>query len=297
MPIPTKSAINLALLELTADGEAHSTKEATAALAERLGLTDSERHELLPSGEPRFRTSVSWSRYGLIQAGLLRAPRRGAFEITPRGRQILAERPTDLPDSALKRIAAGSFPPAGEDGESPSPRDEDDQSPVERMASADALLRAELASELLDAVKQAPPEFFERLVVDLLQRMGYGWVEEAGRVIGKTGDGGIDGEIEEDPLGLDVVYLQAKRWSGPVPRPELQKFHGALAGRKARKGVFITTSSFTQAAREFAESVDFRIVLMDGEQLVRTMIAHDVGVATRHTWVLKELDKDYFPHD
>jgi restriction system protein len=169
------------------------------------------------------------------------------------------------------------------------------ETPEERMATAYQTLRADLQADLIEQVKSASPPFFERLVVDLLLAMGYGGSrQDAGRAIGKSGDGGIDGIIKEDKLGLDVIYIQAKRWEGTVGRPEVQKFAGALQGHRASKGVFITTSSFTREAEEYANAINTKLILINGAVLTELMIDHNVGVATTGTYELKRVDADYF---
>ncbi len=169
------------------------------------------------------------------------------------------------------------------------------QTPEDALASAYSTLRKDLESEILSSVKEASPSFFERLVVDLLVRMGYGGNrQDAGKALGKSGDGGIDGIINEDRLGLDVIFIQAKRWEGMVGRPEIQKFAGALQGQRARKGVFITTSSFTKEAQEYASLIESKIILIDGDHLSRLMAEHNVGVSTVGQYEVKKLDSDYF---
>ena len=169
------------------------------------------------------------------------------------------------------------------------------RTPEESLEGAYRTLRLDLSNDIVERVKSCSPAFFERLVVELLVKMGYGGtLQDAGQAIGKSGDGGIDGIIKEDRLGLDVIYLQAKRWEGTVSRPELQKFAGALQGRRAKKGVFITTSDFTKEAREFAAAIDNKIILIDGDELAEIMIDFSVGVSPVNTYEIKRIDSDYF---
>lgn len=228
----------------------------------------------------------------------MEAPQSGLFRITDRGRQFLAEKPSAIDRELLERfeeLATSTKP--NTTGLKPSPGIEE-ATPEEALQEAYDTLRGALAGDVLEAVKEASPEFFERLVVDLLVGMGYGGSRrEAGKAIGRSGDEGIDGTIKEDPLGLDVICVQAKRWEATVGRPQIQKFAGALAGQKARKGVFITTSSFSREARQYAAAIVTKIILIDGTQLAGLMIDHGVGVAIEETFALKRIDTDYFTDD
>lgn len=302
MAIPDYQSIMLPLLKLASDKKVHSLRSAIETLAEKFELTAEEREALLPSGrQATFDNRVGWARTYLKKAGLLRSPKRGYFEITPRGLDILKQNPAKITWQYLmqfeefvefqspKEKTAVSTGPLADDKD-------DGQTPEEEMEAVYQQLREELASELLDAIKGCSPTFFERLVVDLLVKMGYGGTrKDAGQAIGKSGDGGIDGIIKEDRLGLDIVYIQAKKWDGNViGRPEIQKFAGALQGQRARKGVFITTSSFTQHARDFVSRIDSKIVLIDGEQLAQLMIDYDMGVSRIASYEIKRVDSDYF---
>lgn len=295
MTIPDFQTLMLPLLELAADGAERSVREAVGPLADRFGLTGEERRALLPSGrQPVFYNRVAWAVVYLAQAGLLERTRRGYFRITDRGREVLRDRPERVDVRYLHRFPGFQefrrrrrVPPS-----EPSP---EEATPDEALADAYQRHRQALAAELLPLVKSASPGFFERLVVDLLLAMGYGGSrEEAGRALGGSGDEGIDGVISEDRLGLDVIYLQAKRWDRPVGRPEVQRFAGALQGHRARKGVFITTSTFTGEARDYASRIDSTIVLIDGEQLVDLMIDHGIGVTRVASYEVKRVDSDYF---
>jgi restriction system protein len=298
----------LPLLRLAADGVEHRFRDAVEKLASHFELTDAERAEMLPSGTaPLFDNRVGWARTYLKQAGLLESPRRGWFTITDRGRNVLARNPSRIDGSLLeefdefrafrarRRDAVLQVPTTASTPDALSPDLPAHQTPEDLLASAYRRLRRELEIELLEQVKAASPAFFERLVIDLLVAMGYGGSrQDAGRAIGKSGDGGIDGIIKEDKLGLDVIYIQAKRWDGTVGRPEIQKFAGALQGQRANKGVFITTSAFTRDATEYAQVINLKIILVDGEQLASLMIDHNIGVSTVGMYELKRLDNDYF---
>ncbi len=296
----------LPVLKLASDGEDHKFREAVEELSDEFNLTADERNELLPSGSQAvFNNRVGWARSYLKQAGLLASPKRGFFNITEQGNELLATNPEKIDTSVLnkypefiefknrKKDKSDSDAPSG-----PSTEPESTLTPEDALASAYKQLRSALESEILSSVKDASPSFFERLVVDLLVKMGYGGNrQDAGRALGKSGDGGIDGIINEDRLGLDVIYIQAKRWEGSVGRPEIQKFAGALQGQRAKKGVFITTSFFTKEAKEYVSLIESKIILIDGEHLSRLMAEHNVGVSTVGQYEVKNLDSDYFDNE
>ena len=295
MAIPSFQEITLPLLGIAADGEVHSLAEARKTLAAHFRLTEAEEAELLPSGrQGRFANRVAWAKVYLERAGVLASPGRGQFQITPRGREILANPPGIIdirylerfPDFRDFRFRARAQ--TAEPGESIEP-----DTPEETLETAYQSIRARLASELLERVKAASPRFFEQMVVELLLRMGYGRAG-GGEAIGKSGDEGIDGVIAEDRLGLEMVYLQAKRWEGTVSRPEIQKFVGALHGKRARKGVFITTGTFSAEATSYVKTIDPRIALIDGAQLAQLMIDFNVGVTPSQAYEVKKIDSDYF---
>lgn len=299
MPIPDYQTIMLPLLRLAGDGEEHSIREAVERLASQFKLTDDERREMLPSGQQaRFDNRANWSRSYLKQAGLLETPRRGYFRITDRGREVLKQAPPAINVDFLKQFddfrdfqtRRRTEPPPGDqkdEGES--------RTPEELIATAYEDIRQTLTKEILEQVMAASPAFFEALVVDVLVKMGYGGTRaDAGQAVGRSGDGGIDGIIKEDRLGLDIIHIQAKRWEGQVGRPEIQKFAGALQGRRARKGVFITTSTFSGEAVEYAANIDSKIILIDGAKLADLMIDFNVGVTAFATYELKRIDADYF---
>lgn len=299
MAIPDYQSLMLPILNLAADEQEHSLQESTKVLAEQFNLTEVELAEMLPSArKTRFYDRVGWAATYLRKAGLLNATGRGRFQISPRGLDVLKQSPKRINVEFLKQF--------DEFLEFQARRDKDDeedttqteieiQTPEEAIEAAYQSLRQTLAEEVLQTIKSCSPSFFERLVIDVLVKMGYGGTrKEAGKAIGKSGDGGIDGIINEDRLGLDVIYIQAKKWENPVGRPEIQKFAGALQGQRAKKGIFITTSYFTNEAKEFASKIDSKITLIDGETLSQLMIDYNVGVNSIVNYELKRIDSDYF---
>ena len=299
MAIPDYQSIMLPLLRFASDGNEHSLREAIEGLAEKFGLTDAERKELLPSGQQTiFENRVGWARTYMNKAALLESTRRGYFRITQRGREVLSKNPPEINVKFLDQFPEFiEFRAKRREREETTEivENENLQTPGELLETAYQKLREDLSAELLKIVKECSPAFFERLVIDLLVKMGYGGSrKEAGKAIGRSGDEGIDGIINEDRLGLDVIYVQAKRWQAPVGRPEIQKFAGALQGHRAKKGVFITTSAFTRDAEDYVVKIDSKIVLIDGEQLSQLMIDHNIGVAPVTSYETKKIDSDYF---
>lgn len=299
MAIPDFQSIMAPLLNFASDNREHSLRETIEALADKFGLSDEERKELLPSGrQATFDNRVGWARTYLTKAGLLVSTRRGYFRITERGHDVLRSNPSYINIAFLKRFPEFVEFQTTQKSQEEKPLQEqvsDTQTPEEEIEAAYQRIRQSLAQELLETIKTCSPSFFERLVVDLLVRMGYGGTrQDAGRAIGKSGDGGIDGIINEDRLGLDIVYIQAKRWENSVSRPEIQKFAGALQGQRARKGIFITTSDFSEGARDYVSRIDTKIVLIDGNTLAQLMIDFNVGVNAFASYELKRIDTDYF---
>lgn len=302
MPIPDYQTLMLPLLQHVADGQTHAFGEVADALAQKFHLTEDELRQLLPSGRyPTFRSRVGWARTYMVKAGLLAAPKRGHFAITPTGIAALKEKPARIDGKFLRRYPSFVAFQALKHDDSINPTavlTETKESPEELIESAHAELKRALAVDLLSRIRGAAPVFFEKLVVELLLKMGYGGSrQDAGRAIGRSGDGGIDGIINEDRLGLDSIYLQAKRWEGVVGRPEIQKFAGALAEHRAEKGVFITTSSFSKDALASATKHDARIILIDGERLATLMIDQGLGVTLEATYEVKRIDSDYFAEE
>jgi restriction system protein len=299
MAIPDYQAVMLPLLRFAGDKQEHSLREAIDRLADEFNLTEEEKKELLPSGQTEvFTNRVGWARTYMKKAGLLEATRRGHFQITERGCQVLEKKPTRIDARFLDqfeefrqfRALRRSRPDEEDSGDIKT-----ETTPEETLESAYKRLRDNLAAELIQQVKTTSPRLFEKLVVELLLKMGYGGSrQDAGRAIGKSGDEGIDGIIKEDRLGLDIIYLQAKRWEGTVGRPEVQKFAGALQGQRARKGIMITTSYFSADAKEYASRIDNKIVLIDGEQLAQLMIDFNLGVSPMANYEVKKIDSDYF---
>jgi restriction system protein len=299
--VPDFQSLMLPLLQIAADGKEHALADARDRLGSESKLTPAEQEERLPSGrQSRFANRVAWAKVYLEQAGLLRSPRRGHFVISERGREVLKAPPARIDIKFL-----GQYPEfiefrtpktgAQELPISATPEAADAETPEEALEAAYAKMKASLASEVLVRVKGASPEFFEKLVVELLLKMGYGGSRaDAGQAVGKAGDEGIDGVISEDRLGLDIVYLQAKRWDGSVGRPDIQKFVGALHGKRAKKGVFITTGSFSSDAVAYVEHIDPKVVLLDGRRLAELMIDFEVGVTTARTYQVRRVDSDYF---
>ena len=299
MGIPSYQEIMLPLLKLVGDRQEHYMRDVIEILAKQFDLTPKERQTPLPSGKQLvFDNRVGWARTYMKKAGLLESTRRGYIRITDRGIEVLKQKPTRIDVQFLSQYKEfREFKFGTETGEGivvDFPK-EISETPEEILAATYEELKQELASELLDQIQKTSPEFFERLVVELLVTMGYGGTfKEAAQAVGRTGDSGIDGIINEDRLGLDVIYIQAKRWEGSVGRPELQRFVGALAGRRAHKGVFISTSSFTNEAREYTSNVPKKIVLIDGQMLVDFMIEYNIGVSTTMTYQIKKVEYDYF---
>lgn len=300
MAIPDYQSLMRPLLNLASDGAVHRFRESVDALADQLGLTDEERTELFPTGQqPVFRNRMGWAKSYLKHAGLLRFPKRGYFQITQLGLEALKEHPDRIDNSILDtyegfrdfRLRRNST------GEKAAPRETElAESPEDRMAAAFLQYQSEIEQDLLSTIKQVNPIYFEQIVVDLLVAMGYGGShQDAARAVTKqSGDEGIDGVIKEDRLGLDAIYVQAKRWEGTVGRPEIQKFAGALQGKQANKGVFITTSSFSREAAQFSDTIGSKIILIDGDKLAQLMIEFNVGVSTQGQYLIKQIDSDYF---
>lgn len=295
----------LPLLKIVSDGKEYHNRELIELLAVQFNLTEDERKEMLASGtQPIFDNRVGWAKTYLKKAGLLDSPKRAIFVISDLGRKTLSEKPEAIDANYLKKFDSfldfQNLSRVGNDNDSTINKSIEEITPEENLENSYQRLRISLAAELLNKVLELSPSFFERLVVELLVKMGYGGsIKDAGRAIGKSGDEGIDGTIYEDKLGLDIIYVQAKRWNlgNTVGRPEIQKFVGALAGQGAKKGVFITTSSFTREAKDYAPRNDTKIVLIDGEQLSQLMIDYNIGCSTHQNYEIKKLDLDYFDEE
>ncbi len=285
----------------TDDEGEHSLAEAQEAVAKEFHTPAKEREQLLPSGrQGTFYSRVGWAKAYLQKAGLIESTGWGRFRVTSRGKDVLRTRPSRIDLKTLSQFsgfkALGN--PGGDAGSTAPAPAESARTPEELLEDSYQALRRRLADDLLEQIKRCSPRFFEKLVVDLLLKMGYGGSrKDAGELVGPSGDEGIDGLIKEDRLGLDVVYIQAKRWADKVGRPVVQAFAGSLEGKRARKGVLITTSEFSSDASDYVKQIEKKIVLIDGETLSGLMIDNDVGVLTSETYALKRMDADYFTED
>lgn len=284
------------LLDLHADGIEHLNRDLVNTLAQQLALNEEQRREMLPSGRAKlFDNRVGWAKTYLANAGLIESPRRGVSVITLRGRQVLSSHPGPINLRFLNELP--DKPPKGEsaDANVAITSEPSEINPLEAVENAHLQIRKDIERSLLTKIAANPPEFLERVVVDLIVKMGYGGnLKDAGEAIGRSGDEGIDGIIKEDPLGLDTIYLQAKRYESSIGRPDIQKFAGALQGQRAKKGIFITTSTYTKEAKDFASKIDTKIILIDGPMLAQLMYEHGVGVATHTVYEIKRVDTDYF---
>lgn len=303
MAIPDYQALMKPLLEALADGAEHQMSELIERLAVQFKLSEKERRQLLPSGgQEIFSNRVSWARTYLKKAGLLESSKRGWVRISEKGRQVLRQKPDRIDNSFLMQFtefrvfieqSRASQKHSAKETEAalfPSTR-----TPEEALEAAYDELRSNRISEILEKIKVLSPRAFERLIISVLLKMGYGGADEnAGEVLGGSGDEGIDGLIRQDPLGLDTIYLQAKQWQGTVGRPEVQKFVGALQGKRARKGIFITSSDFTEEARRYAEGLESKVILIDGRRLAELMFIYNVGVSVARTLDIKRIDNDNF---
>jgi restriction system protein len=301
MPIPDFQSLMLPVLKVVADRKEHPVAEIRKHIATEIKLSDEELSQRLASDTTTvFLNRIGWAVQYLKEAAAIRAVRRGVYEITDRGLSLLQEHPSEITVKTLRQYSEfAEFEDKGTEFEptlsSVAPLNESKATPEESLENSYQVLRDALAHDVLDAIKNGTPAAFEQVVVKLLVAMGYGGsVEDAGKVVGKSGDGGIDGIIKEDKLGLDAIYVQAKRWKDVVGSPEIMKFSGSLTKKHANRGVFITTSTFTKDALEFVEAMPQKIVLIDGKYLASLMIEHNVGVSPTKTYTLKRLDQDYF---
>ncbi|HZT05774.1 MAG TPA: restriction endonuclease [Chloroflexota bacterium] len=306
MPVPDYQTFLLPLLKIASDGLEHKVRDARDEIAAMYALSEEDRAELLPSGTQRtFDNRVYWARTYLGKAGLLGMPSRGTFCITRSGQALLATGPRALTKSDLMRYASfvefskrtskqARGNSALADGQLQGPA-ASTKTPDEVLDEAYEELRAALVGDVLGQIRACSWRRFEQVVVDVLVAMGYGGSRlDAAQVIGRSGDGGIDGVIKQDPLGLDAVYIQAKQWDGTVGRPQVQAFVGSLAGRQVQKGVMVTTSKFTTDALEYARGFGGRIVLISGEQLAAYMVDHGVGVTVVKTLAVKQVNPEFF---
>ena len=301
MSIPDFQAFFLPLLTVASDGNAHSISEAREIIKREMSISDLDALELLPSGrQSKFDNRVAWAKSYLVQAKILDTPKRGWFAITQRGKDLLQKGYSRIDVKILNQYPEFlEFHSVKQDSATiEEPVIIQTETPEEILQKAYQSIRSDLASELLLKIKSNSPKFFEDLVVDLMIALGYGGSRsDAGRSIGQSGDEGIDGIIKEDRLGLDVIYLQAKRWEGSVGRPEVQKFVGALHGKRAKKGVFITTGKFTADAETYVATIDPKVILIDGRQLAELMIDFNLGVSQKSNFEIKKIDTDYFEEE
>ncbi len=301
MPILNYQDYMLPLLRFFSDGKEHRISEAVEALSREFNLSEKEKNELLPSGQQTvIHSRIGWAKTYMRKAGLLVSPTRGLDRITQRGLDILANNPPKIDNDFLSQFDEfRNFIRTYQDTKgtktSPSDANLNEATPEELLESAYQKLYNNLKSDLIQKIKTCSPSFFERLVIDTMVGMGYGGNRrDAAQAVGKSGDGGIDGIIKEDRLGLDAIYLQAKRWDSVVGRPEIQKFVGALAGMNSKKGIFITTSNFTKEAKDYVSQIETKIILIDGEMLADLMIEHGIGVSVANSYKINKIDLDYF---
>jgi len=298
--VPTYEDVMLPLLLCAEDGQPHRVRDLAGKVADYFSLPETLREQTLPDGRNRLIHRMEWARTYLKKAGLVDYPGRGLFKITQRGLSVLKEQPGRIDSKFLRRypefVQFKASAPQDSGGEPASSSEVLPVDPEEAMENGYQALRDEVESELLQKLKTASPNFFESAVVDLLLKMGYGGSrKEAGRAIGRVGDEGIDGVIDEDALGLDVVYIQAKRWTDrTVGRQEIQQFVGALQGKRARKGIFITTSVFAQTAKDYVKTIDNRVVLIDGAALASLLFDYGIGVSEAKRYTVKRIDSEYF---
>ena len=305
MAVPDFQSIFRPLLTVLNDDQDHHVSDIRARLAADFSLAEEDLQETIPSGRvTKFQNRVGWATTYLYRTRLIDRPRRAVYKINDRGRNVLAENPERVDLKTLAQFAElaefrETRPASNGRDQQPKVVDTDqDQTPEERIDAAYRELRAALAGELLDHIFEQSADFFEQLVLDVLHAMGYGGGhDDAAERLGKSGDGGVDGVIREDRLGLDLIYVQAKRWQNVVGRPEIQKFFGALHGQRATKGIFITTSTFSKEASAYADSVTPRVILVDGRELAQLMIDFGVGVTASQQYALKRIDLDYFVTD
>lgn len=304
MANPDFQTIMLPFLKFAGDKREHSIREAIEHLSILYKLTEEDRKELLPSGQQYIIDNrTGWARTYLKKAGLIEITKRGYFKITDLGLEVLRNNPPEINVKFLEQ-----FPQFVEFRAVRKEKDNHEEpeeiatnasrTPQELLEYGYQKITNDLAQEILSIVKSCSPRFFEKLVVELLLKMGYGGSrKDAGKAVGQSGDGGIDGIIKEDKLGLDVIYIQAKRWEGVVGSKEIRNFVGSLVGQKANKGVFITTSGFTKDSIEYSKTITHKVILIDGEMLTRLMIENDIGVSKIISYDIKKIDSDYFIED
>ena len=298
MAVPTYEQIMLPLLKQLSGGAVCSLPDLIEKLALEFQLSPEDRNELLPSGvRYRFDNRVGWARTYMKKAKLMVSPERGKVQITERGKSVLDEKPKEINSKFLRKFPEFVEFKKRSTNSSVNRREvqQGESTAEELLEEGYSELISNLESDLLDKIKSASPRFFEQLVVDLLLGMGYGGSrKDAGERLGRSGDKGIDGLIKEDKLGLNVIYVQAKKWENTVGRPDIQAFVGSLEGQKANRGIFISTSQFSSEAKAYVEEISKKVVLIDGATLAKLMIEHNVGVSVSAKYELKKIDTDYF---
>lgn len=308
MPIPDYQTLMLPYLDVLADGSEHKLRDIIEKLSDKFELTTEERQTLLPSGNQEVIVNrVGWTRTHLKKAGLIEVPKRGFSKLTLRGKEALESQLDRIDTRYLKQFPeyiafinlSHKTSDTNSSGDDATQASTSNKTPIEAIEQAHQELNSELASDLLQTIKDQSPQFFEKLVVDLMQAMGYGgWSKDSGKVTQYNNDAGVDGLINEDPLGLETIYLQAKRYTeNAIGRPDIQAFVGALEMKRARKGVFITASRFSRDAQEYINMIEKRVILIDGEQLANLMIQYGLGVSVKATYRINTLDTDYFAED
>lgn len=301
MPIPDFQTLMRPLLDLHSDAQEHINRDLVNALAQKFSVTEDERRQMLPSGRAKlFDNRVGWAKNYLVKADLLSSPRRAISVITAEGARVFRQHSGPINIRFLSDLAESRPKPEKAiiekaDADSQMATPEETESPEEAFDNSYVKIRTQVEREIIEKILANPPSFLERVIVDLVVKMGYGGThKDAGEAIGRSGDEGIDGIIKEDPLGLDIIYLQAKRYEGTVGRPEIQKFAGALQGQRANKGIFITTSTYSKEAKEFVAKIGTKIILIDGPMLARLMFDYGIGVAVNAVYEVKKVDLDYF---
>ncbi len=302
MAVPDFQSFFKPLLEIASDDKEHSMKDARVFISNKMQLSEEDLSELLPSGtQTKFDNRVAWAKSYFVQAKVLESSRRGYFKITKRGIDLLKQGHERIDVKILNQYPEFiEFHTSKSEKQSNNSHEIEiqDVTPEETLQNAYQSIRNDLANSILSLIKTNSPKYFENLVIDLMISLGYGGSrQDASRAIGQSGDEGIDGIIKEDKLGLDVIYIQAKRWDGTVGRPEIQKFVGALHGKRAKKGVFITTGKFSNDAISYVETIDPKVILIDGKMLTELMIDHNLGVSTTVTYNIKRIDSDYFEEE
>ena len=299
MTVPAYDKFMLPILQLLAEGKERTIAEINDAMVKKFSLSPADLNERNESGQTTFYNRVAWARTYMKKAGLLESTSAGRFKITPRGVEVLNQRPPGINLQFLlkfpefKEFRSPGKPRGQSETQATIPLEES-QTPEEIISTNYAKHNAKLAEDLLDNIKSNSPKFFENLVLDLLVAMGYGGSRKDAEAVGRSGDGGIDGVVKQDKLGLDTVYVQAKKWEGPVPGDRIRSFSGSLDENKASKGVIITTSSFSEGARKSAQSIGKKIILIDGDKLTQLMIDHGIGVTSGANYTVKKVDSEYF---